>query len=124
MTPQGDITAIGAMVALLSAPFAQAETAASFAGEWCHPDWGTALFWDAFGIGLGEHTICQWEAPPSADLFYSTALSCETMVPDGKGGWQGIDPKTHQFRATRLGDGTLEVQFNDEAPIPMTRCDH
>ena len=100
-----------------------ADTANSFHGEWCHPEWGTALYWDAHGIGLGEHGICEWATAPGDDLFYETTLSCANMVPDGHGGWQPVNRRSHAFRATRLGDGTLEVQFDDETPVVMTRCD-
>lgn len=95
----------------------------AFHAEWCHPDWGAALFWDAYGIGLGEHGVCDWAAPPSDAPVYRTTLTCATMVSDGQGGWQPTNPQTHAFAATLTDGGALEVQFNDDAPVVMTRCD-
>ena len=95
--------------------------AADFTGEWCHPDWGPALFWDKDDIGLGEHRMCDWQAAPDTGATYSTELKCRSIYFDDDKVIE-TNHTTHRFQAELLSADKLRVRFDNKSPVEMTRC--
>ena len=112
-----------ALVTLAVSSLPAAGAATGLDGEWCQPDWGTALFWEDRSLGLGEHRICDWDEPPAGRTDISTMIHCRQIYLNGDQVVE-TDHKTHRFRATAQGDDRLQIQFDDDAPVTLTRCDH
>lgn len=96
--------------------------AAGLDGAWCHPDWGAALFWEERSLGLGEHRICDWDEPPAGRTALTTTIHCRSIYLNGDEVVE-MDHETHQFRATLRAENLLQVQFDADDPVDMTRCD-
>ena len=112
-----------ALTASLALAWPAVGVASELDGEWCHPDWGSALFWEERSLGLGEHRICDWGDPPAGRTSLTTPIHCRSVYLDGDEVVE-IDHKTHQFHAELHDNATLRVQFDDEDPVDMTRCDY
>ena len=110
-----------ALVALQVSPLPAIGADLEINGAWCHPDWGAALFWEERSLGLGEHRMCDWEEPPAGRTAFTTDIHCRTVYLNGDEVVE-LDHKTHRFRAAHLADDRLQVQFDDDAPVEMTRC--
>lgn len=110
----------------LTAMQALALPAAAFAGMldggWCNDTTGAMLFWEERSLGFGEHTMCDWKDPPAGRTDHATTIHCTSIYLNGEEVIR-MDPKSHAFQARLLTDGTLEVHFNDDAAITLTRCD-
>ena len=88
-----------AAVLLLFSGAAQAE---GFAGQWCGRGDAPFMGIDEYGVGFGDHVVCDWDQPfPHDALSWVVELSCRAV--------HVIDIKE---------DGTMEV-VEDPRP-PMT----
>ncbi|MCP5072821.1 MAG: hypothetical protein GY947_05925 [Rhodobacteraceae bacterium] len=92
-------------------------------GIWCHPEHGSALFWEERSLGLSEHTMCDWAEAPAGRATLNTKIHCAFIYLEEDGSARRINPVSHRFQATRLSAEKLQVQFNDEDPVVLTRCE-
>lgn len=112
-----------ALVAIQALALPATAIATGLDGEWCNAEADGILFWEEHALGFGEHTMCDWQEPPAGRDALSTMIHCASIYLNGDEVVK-MNPQSHRFNARLLADDRLEIQFNDDAPVTMTRCDH
>lgn len=111
------------LLCLLAGP-----AAADVTGTWCGDE---TLHIDATGIGLNEHVICDWDAPPAPLGGSRLALDCRGVHSTGERDAQGREifhetpaPDPVILTLVPLGPDRLAAQFGTEPTGAVyERCD-
>ncbi len=90
-------------------------------GTWCAEDPAGPVFHiEAHGLGVKEHTICDWRDPPDG-LSLKTVIDCRNVyLHDGQ--VVETDHQSLDFTAEMRANGTLLVQVADDAAIVTRPC--
>lgn len=90
-------------------------------GAWCAEN-GERMFVTAEAMGFNEHTVCDWDRPPTDQTEYSARLACKNIYLNG----EEIVEAFHRnvaLTVRRLSEEDLEVAVDAGPARVFSRCE-